>query len=85
MTGTPEMSTTETRFMYGGNIGFLSFAGIQLSGGMMFFSGNGDTGDVAPCGALSIPLDAHWLPIHVENTRIRATYPFGIGIEWGAL
>lgn len=85
MTGQPEMSAGKTRIMYGGNIGFLSIMGVQLSGGLMFFSGSGDTAAVTPCGQLSIPLDAHWLPFHIENTRVRATYPFGLGIEWGAL
>jgi hypothetical protein len=88
MTGMPETSTGVTRIMYGGNVGFLSIMGVQLSAGLMLFSGDGDTGgngSMVPCGQLSIPLDAHWLPFHIENTRVRATYPFGLGIEWGAL
>ncbi len=51
--GVPEMSSSSTRFMYGGNVGMLSYAGVQLSGGIMCLLGNGDTAEITPTGALS--------------------------------
>jgi hypothetical protein len=42
-------------------------------------------GDMVPTGQLTVPLDAHWLPFRVPKTRVRITYPIGVGIEWGML
>lgn len=82
---TPAMASKTTRFMSGMNIALISYAGFHLAGGLMVLSGQGDTKNMSYTGALSLQLDAHWLPFHVANTRVRINYPFGIGIEWGAL
>jgi hypothetical protein len=83
--GGPSTSTFSTRIMYGASMGLLSYRGIQLAAGLIFLAGRGDTSATVLTGQLSVPLDAHWLPFRVENTRVRVTYPIGIGIEWGAL
>lgn len=85
MVGGPTTSSSSTRFFYGGSVGLLSLYGIQLAGGLTALLGDGDTSDIVPNATLSLPLDAHWLPFHIEKTRVRITYPVGIGIEWGNL
>lgn len=86
-TGTNPMPMTsrETRVFYGASAAFLSYAGVEASGGIVVQLGDGDTGDFQPIAELSVALDAHWLPFRVKNTRARLTYPIGLGIEWGAL
>jgi hypothetical protein len=83
--GAPSTSSSETRIFYGASVGLLSYAGIQLAGGLIFLTGQGDTGETIPTGQLTLPLDAHWLPFSIANTRVRITYPIGVGIEWGVL
>jgi hypothetical protein len=83
--GAPSTSSSSTRIMYGASIGLVSYAGIQLAGGMIFLTGQGNTAAMVPTGQLTVPLDAHWLPFSVANTRVRITYPIGLGIEWGIL
>ena len=84
-TGGSSTSSVSTRFFYGASVGLLSLYGVQLAGGITVLTGSGDTSDMVPNGTLSLPLDAHWLPFRVEKTRLRITYPVGIGIEWGNL
>jgi len=78
-------TTSSTRIFYGITAGLLSIRGVQLAGGLIVHTGQGDTGEMIPTGQLTVPLDAHWLPFRVEKTRVRITYPIGIGIEWGML
>lgn len=82
---TPPTSTSSTRIFYGVTVGLLSYRGVQLAGGFVALTGQGDAGDMVPTGQLTVPLDAHWLPFRVANSRVRITYPLGVGIEWGLL
>lgn len=78
-------STSSTRIFYGVTVGLLSYRGVQLAGGIVSLTGRGDAPDTLLTGQLTVPLDAHWLPFRVANSRLRITYPVGVGIEWGLL
>lgn len=63
---------------YGVTVAALSINRIELSGGAFY------AGRIRPLARLSVPLDLPWMPVAIPDARIRVSYPFGIGLEWGS-